>query len=164
VRRVRVTVRVPPRAPTTAQDPATKRVLTDLAASAQLAGSGGGRASIVVGGLAAADMVRDKERHKDKSVYEGVWPPAGADDTAGGSSAAGAATRTLIKVSVSRVYDASKRWGGYEVAGASPQLQTLLQQLLRHDSLSSADEARVLQHLSNVVAFGQAVTRCCVAD
>lgn len=97
-------------------------------------------------GLASADMVVDKERHKDKTIYEGIWPPGRTAGT------------TVIKVTASEMYDATHGRSGDEVAGSSPELQELLQQLLRHGRLSADEQEMLLQHLSNIVAFAEAAT------
>ena len=57
--------------PCPAQDPATKDLLNSLAASARLNHHSG---AVSISGLAAADMVKDSERHKDKGIYVGSWP------------------------------------------------------------------------------------------
>jgi hypothetical protein len=130
------------------QGSSTQQQLAGLAASATLTSSRSS-SSIRMPGLAAADMTVDKERHKDKTIYHGTWPCR----TPGRSTSDSA---TLIKVTVSRMYDTTHRRSGCEVAGTSPQLQELLQQLLEHGRLSDAEERQVLQHLSNIVAFAPA--------
>jgi hypothetical protein len=102
-------------------------------------------------------MVVDKERHKDKTIYIGTWPlPSTGNSRYSDSS-------TLIKVTVSRMYDATHQRSGCEVAGTSPQLQELLQQLLKHGRLSEEEQQMVLQHMSNMVSFAQAATHCMAA-
>lgn len=95
--------------------------------------------------------MKDKERHKDKTIYHGTWR---------GSRSRGS---TSVKVTVSTMYDATHRRSGYEVAGTSPELQQLLQQLLKDGRLSSGEEQLIKQHLANIVEFAQAATRCMVA-
>lgn len=222
--------------PCPVQDPATKDLLNSLAASACLNRTG----AVSMPGLAAADMVKDSERHKDKGIYVGSWPgtaagsggceypccghhsvaryatslsaqevcralsagvlaahviimgswmqcrqghqpsmplqptfpiasrrhqltrlcclclrcvPADGGGSSGGSSGS---SSTEIKVTLSKVYDALTEQHTYEVAGTSPQINTLLLQQLRSGSLSSTAEQSLLRHLGNVVAFARA--------
>lgn len=147
------------------QDPETKQLLLDLAGSARPSGSGSSqncneRIEFVGQGLAGADMQNDKERHKGKTIYEGYWAATGSSKylvTAPPADRSSSSSRsTLIKVTLSRVYDATKFRHGYEVAGTSPQLNDLLQRMLQEGGLSSIDNERVLQHLLNMLAFAKA--------
>jgi hypothetical protein len=137
------------------QETADHQLLTDLAASASLTSSSTGGSSISIPGLARADMVMEKERHKDKTIYEGTWPSSSSSSSSNSGSSGGS---TLIKVSLSRLFDTTHRRRGIEVAGTSPQLQGLLQQLLQDRSLEGAQLQQLRQHLGNLLEFAEAAT------
>lgn len=134
------------------QDAATKDKLTKLASDAYISSSSSGGGSVVFpGGLSSLGLKTDKERHKDKRIYMGSVGGGSSINSIGSGSIS-----TEIKVTFSSVWDALTGQRTNEVAGTSPQINELLGQMLRGGVMSSGDEEELLQHLSNVMAFGQA--------
>lgn len=143
----------------TLQDAATSGLLNGLAASAQMTSRG----RLSIPGLFGTDLVNDKERHKEKTIYTGTWP---ADRSYGGATISygygsgygygGSSSRTEIKMTLSKVSDALTGEATFEVAGTSPAVNELLQQQLQAGSMAGGDEQKLLQHLNNIVAFARA--------
>lgn len=142
------------------QDPSTKALLNSLASSARLSHNG----VLSIPGLAAADMINDKERHKEKSIFVGRWPGSSSNGGYGGysgsSGGCSGSSSIEIKVTLSKVFDALTGRHGYEVAGTSPEINALLQQQLGRGSMGSTEEQQLLQHLDSVVGFSRAAAAC----
>jgi hypothetical protein len=87
-------------------------------------------------------MSLDKERRKTKTIYEGSY------------SSSGSSSATKIKVSVSKLLSDGYA-DGYEVAGSSPQVNQLLQEMLARGSASAAQQAELAVHVDNMLAFAR---------
>jgi hypothetical protein len=114
-------------------------LLSRIAAGASL--SGPANSKLHLPDLSAHDMSLDKERHKTKTIYLGRY-----------SSSSSRATE--IKVSVSQLLSDGCT-EGYGVAGCSPQVNQLLQEMLRRGSASAAQQAELAGHVDNMLAFAR---------
>jgi hypothetical protein len=115
-------------------------LLSRIAAGASL--SGHANSKLYLPGLSAHDMSLDKERHKTKTIYLGSYSS---------SSSNSSSRATDIKVSVSQLMSDSYT-DGYEVAGSSPQVNQLLQEMLARGSASAAQQAELAAHVDNMLA------------
>lgn len=97
--------------------------------------------------MSAADMVKDKERHKEKTIYLGTW----CDRDFSG-------TGTQVKVTISKVFDPMTGQLTNEVAGTSGAVNKLLVDSLPHGSLNAADEQQLMRHLVDIMSFAHAAT------
>jgi hypothetical protein len=59
---------------------------------------------------------------------------------------------------LSRMFDAWHSRCSFEVAGSSPQLQALLQQLLKDRGLEGCQLQQLKQHVGNLLTFAEAAT------
>lgn len=92
----------------------------------------------------------DKQRHKEKTIYQGNY-----------SSREAAGQSIPVKVTVSKVQvvdsEGSPAGVSYEVAGTSPEVNELLVKMLAAEGeLSWQQEAALEQHLGNLMSFARA--------
>lgn len=148
------------------QESNTAQKLTEVASQVQL--STDGRLSFPP--LGAYDMYVDSERHKHKTVYQGVLrndlSPAATASTGSDSSTRDATgckrltpnekVSTTIKVTFSEVKLITGRGSvSYEVTGTSPTVNELLLTTLQSGRYSAQQEEELLAHLQNMLCFAR---------
>jgi len=147
------------------QDAATTDLLNRLADSAKMTSHG----KLSIPALFGTDLVNDKERHKEKIIYTGTWPPnmsigGGGYYLPGYGGSSSSSGRTEIKVTFSKVSDALTRHSMFEVAGTSPAVNELLQQQLQMGSVDEEVQQRLLRHLQSIMAFARAAAAAMSGD
>lgn len=152
------------------QDSDISKVLTEVASHAELSTN----MQLQFPALDSNDMYIDSERHKHKTIHQGVYSsqaPFTSHTTTGGGvvggkgSQNGAGVSTLIKLTISQVQRAGSGRISHEMSGTSPQLNELLLAMLRTGGTDAEQEQELLAHVHNMILFAkQLVSSCSVSS